>query len=111
MAARDFGVDYLQAQLDGEITLAKHIGVVVDTANDDTVVLRAPLEPNGNHKGSAFGGSLYSISVLGGWWRLTPFRGGNGLEGDAVIQESPTQYLPPVLGELRASLLTPDAAD
>ncbi len=43
-------------------------GIIVEAADDDEpVVLRAPLAPNANHKGTAFGGSLYSLAVLTGW--------------------------------------------
>jgi thioesterase domain-containing protein len=107
----DFGIDFLQSRLDEEIALAKHIGIVVDTANDATVVLRAPLKSNGNHKGTAFGGSLYSVAVLAGWAWLTRFMAVNSISGDAVIQESTTHYLAPVAGELKASVLTPSSAD
>ena len=45
----------------GEFPLARHIGIVVESADDAAVVLRAPLAPNANYKGTAFGGSLYSL--------------------------------------------------
>jgi len=67
----------LQERIDQEIPLAKHIGIVVESADDTTVVLRAPLAPNGNHKGTAFGGSLYSVAVLSGEFRPPP----PGVEG------------------------------
>ena len=51
--------------------LAKHIGIVVESADDSAVVLRAPLAPNANYKGTAFGGSLYSVAVLTGWAWVT----------------------------------------
>ena len=67
----NFGSDYLQNRIVGEFTLAKHIGIVVESADDDAVVLRAPLAPNANYKGTAFGGSLYSVAVLTGWAWVT----------------------------------------
>jgi thioesterase domain-containing protein len=105
-----YGEQYLQARIDKEIQLAKHIGIVVESANAAGVVLRAPLQPNGNHKGTAFGGSLYSVAVLSGWAWLTRFLTVEGIEADAVIQESSMRFLAPVHGELRAHLVPPNAA-
>lgn len=101
----------LQERIDQEIQLAKHIGIVVESADDTTVVLRAPLGPNGNHKGTAFGGSLYSVAVLSGWAWLTRFLAMRNISADAVIQESNMQFLVPVHGELLARMRTPAEAD
>lgn len=101
----------LQERIDQEIQLAKHIGIVVESADDTTVVLRAPLAPNGNHKGTAFGGSLYSVAVLSGWAWLTRFLVMRNIPADAVIQESTMQFLAPVHGELRATMRCPAEAD
>ena len=59
-----FGADYLQRRIDREIVLAKPMGIIVEAADERALVLRAPLAPNANHKGTAFGGSLYSLAVL-----------------------------------------------
>ncbi len=106
----DFGRNYLQDRIANEFALARHIGVVVDAADDAAVVLRAPLAPNANYKGTAFGGSLYSLAVLTGWAWVTRHLAARGVPADAVIQESSTRYLAPVHGELRASAAAPSAA-
>jgi thioesterase domain-containing protein len=108
--ATNFGRDYLQNRIAGEFMLARHIGVVVESADDDAVVLRAPLAPNANFKGTAFGGSLYSLAVLTGWAWVTRYLAARGLPADAVIQESSMRFLSPVKGELRASAAAPSAA-
>ena len=54
----------MQRRLAADFPLARHIGIVVDSAGDDGIVLRAPLGPNANDKGTAFGGSLFSVAVL-----------------------------------------------
>ncbi len=102
-----FGVADMQARIDKEIRLAKHIGIVVDSVSDAGVVLSAPLAPNSNHKGTAFGGSLYSVAVLTGWAWLTRYLLLSGLAADAVIQESTMKFVKPVHGELKASLTAP----
>ena len=106
----NFGSDYLQNRIVGEFTLAKHIGIVVESADDDAVVLRAPLAPNANYKGTAFGGSLYSVAVLTGWAWVTRYLAARGLAADAVIPESSVRFLVPVQGELRASTAAPSEA-
>jgi thioesterase domain-containing protein len=105
-----FGCDYLQKRIAGEFMLAKHIGIVVESADDSAVVLRAPLALNANYKGTAFGGSLYSVAVLTGWAWVTRYLAARGFAADAVIQESSVRFLVPVQGELRASVAAPSDA-
>jgi len=109
--ASAFGADYLQERIDREIVLARPMGVIVESADDLSLVLRAPLAPNANHKGTAFGGSLYSLAVLTGWAWLTRFLATRKLDAEAVIQESSMRFLKPVHGEMRACLEIPAAAD
>ena len=106
-----FGADYLQERIDREIMLARPMGVIVESADELSLVLRAPLAPNANHKGTAFGGSLYSLAVLTGWAWLTRFLATRKLDAVAVIQESSMRFLKPVHGEMRACLEIPAAAD
>jgi len=106
-----FGAHYLQHRIDREITLAKPMGVIVESADDAGVVLRAPLAPNSNHKGTAFGGSLFALAVLAGWAWASRYLATHELAADAVIQESNMRFLAPVHGELRANLATPAAAE
>jgi thioesterase domain-containing protein len=110
LQAGGFGRDYLQNRIVAEFTLARHIGIVVESADDAAVVLRAPLAPNANYKGTAFGGSLYSLAVLTGWAWVTRYLAARGLFVDAVIQESSTRFIAPVEGELRASAAAPSDA-
>jgi len=103
----NFGCKYLQQRILGEFALARHIGIEVESADDGAVVLRAPLAANANYKGTAFGGSLYSVAVLTGWAWVTRYLAARGLSADAVIQESSVRFLVPVHGELRASAAAP----
>lgn len=110
LQAANFGREYLQERIGREFLLARHIGVVVESADDAAVVLRAPLAPNANHQGTAFGGSLYALAVLSGWAWLTRYLAARNVSADAVIQESNTRFLVPVEGELRAHAKAPSAA-
>jgi thioesterase domain-containing protein len=102
-----FGVEYLQTRIEREFPLARHLEVLVDAAHDGAVVVRAPLTPNANHKGTAFGGSLFCVAVLTGWAWASRYIEAHGLNADAVIQESTIRYLKPVNGEFRAALKAP----
>jgi len=105
-----FGKEYLQRRIVSEFALARHIGIVVESADDFGVVLYAPLAPNANYKGTAFGGSLFSVAVLTGWAWVTRYLAATDLPADAVIQGSTMRYLAPVEGTLRASLVAPSTA-
>lgn len=96
----------LEKRIFTDIPLARHIGVRVVEFDGRTLVLSAPLAANSNHKGTAFGGSLFSLAVLAGWGLLTLKLAERGVEGELVVQESRVSYLLPVTGELvaRASL-------
>jgi thioesterase domain-containing protein len=105
-----FGVDYLQTRITNEFPLARHMGIVVERADRGGIVLSAPLAANANYKGTAFGGSLFSVAVLTGWAWVTRYLATTPFIADTVIQESSIRYLAPVRGSLRASL-EPPAAD
>jgi thioesterase domain-containing protein len=109
-AESPFGKEYLQKRITSEFALARHIGVVVERADDFGLVLSAPLAPNANYKGTAFGGSLFSVAVLTGWAWLTRYLDAAQVAADAVIQESTIRYLAPVHGILRATLVPPTTA-
>ena len=103
-----YGAAYLQGRLMTEFALAIHLGVEVEFAGDESVVLRAPLVANANHKGTAFGGSLFSLAALAGWAWLTRYVALQGIAAEAVIQDAQIDYLLPVTGELRAVLQAPN---
>ena len=50
-----------------EIPLARAMALTVAGYDGATLALAAPLAPNGNDKGCAFGGSLASLMTLAGW--------------------------------------------
>ena len=105
-----FGKDYLQKRILAEFSLAAPIGVAVESADDAGITLLAPLGPNANDKGTAFGGSLFSLAALAGWAWVTRYLETHRLAADAVIQESTIRYLTPVHGALRARLAAPAPA-
>jgi thioesterase domain-containing protein len=98
---------YLENSLLTKIPLVKAMGITVAGYDGRTLVLRAPLGPNVNDKGTAFGGSLYSLAVLAGWGLLCIKLKEENLVGDVVIHESAVTYRLPVTGDLEASCTIP----
>lgn len=104
----------LQSILHEEIPLTRSMGLSVNTVDTNRVILTAPLEPNINHKCTAFGGSLYSVAVLCGWSLIYSRLHDLQLHsGHIVIQSSEVNYLLPVDGTIRAicTLQDPEAFD
>lgn len=101
----------LQQTLYTDIPLTREMGLRVAAYDGQTLQLTAPLAPNVNDKGTAFGGSLYNLAVLCGWSLLRLKLNETGLnKKNIVIHEAHTRYLLPVTGELRAACtLTGDA--
>jgi len=93
----------LQKVLNNEIPLTNAIGICVEDYTDNAIKISAPLENNINHKNTAFGGSLYSISVLAGWSLLFALLKENNRQGHIVIHESNIRFHKPVNGNIIAS--------
>jgi thioesterase domain-containing protein len=105
-----FGPAWLKVALEREIPLTRHLALEVEKADDARVQLCAPLAPNRNHRGTAFGGSLFSLAVLTGWAWTTRYLAIHDIPADALIQESSIRYLAPARGALEATLEAPAAA-
>jgi len=92
----------LQNVLHTEIPITRRIGIQVEHCEINRIVLTAPLDPNINHKCTAFGGSLYSVAVLAGWGYIYNNMSIHKLDGHIVIQHSDVNYKAPVDGQIRA---------
>ncbi len=68
----------------------------------DRLCLTAPLAPNINDKGSAFGGSLASMMTLSAWALMTMRLEDAGFSADVYVQDSTVKYLVPLYDDLRA---------
>ena len=98
----------LQNVLHNEIPITRRIGIQVEHCDVDRIVLTAPIEPNINHKCTAFGGSLYSVAVLAGWSFVFHNMKLHHLHGHIVIQHSDVDYIAPVDGQIRAECVMVD---
>jgi thioesterase domain-containing protein len=79
-----YGAQYLRRRIRDEFPLARHIGIEVEYAADDRLVLTAPFEPNANHNGTAFGGSQFCIAVLTGWAWATRYLAARQVTDDSL---------------------------
>lgn len=95
-------IELLQKVLNSEIPLTKSIGLKVKEHDELSLTLSAPLEKNINHKLTAFGGSIYSVSVLSGWGLIYLLLKQHNLSGHIVIQESNIKFIKPVTTDITA---------
>jgi thioesterase domain-containing protein len=100
----------LEQYLHEHIPLSQDMEVSVVSANADSVVLQAPLEPNINHRETVFGGSASALAILAAWSLLHVRLRQEGVEARLVIQRNSMEYDKPILGEFtaRSSLEQPD---
>ncbi len=91
-----------------QIPLTQTMGVKLESYDGEQLVVTAPLEPNHNHLGTAFGGSLSALTTLTGYAMLWLQLGDRNAH--IVIRESNIRYKRPVRGMLRAVCLRPDEA-
>lgn len=92
------------------IPLARNMGIELAACGDDTLALRAPLAPNVNDKGCAFGGSLVSVMTLCGWALVELALRQRQLDCDLFVAESSVAYLAPVWHDFRAESRLSDAS-
>lgn len=86
----------LQQALRGEIPLARAMDLSIVAYDRDSLTLAAPLAPNINDKGCAFGGSLASLMTLAGWGLLKLALDARGIAADIYVKDSTVRYLAPV---------------
>ena len=91
----------LQADILEHIPLARAMQLTVACYSGEELEMAAPLAPNINDKGCAFGGSMASLLTLAGWGLIALGLRAQGLECDIYVGDSTVRYHEPVWGELR----------
>ncbi|GAA5170832.1 YiiD C-terminal domain-containing protein [Viridibacterium curvum] len=96
-------LDYLYAH----IPLSQAMGVTVQSLAQGSVTLAAPLAPNINHRGTAFGGSISTLATLAAWSLLRV--GTDTLDPlpRLVIRRNTVDYSQPVAGDFTATAHAP----
>lgn len=90
------------------IPVGRFMEISVERLDESGIVLQAPLAPSVNDKGSAFGGSLFSLAVLTGWGFTFSLLRREGLEVDVVVQKSEIRFLSQATGPIRADCDLPE---
>lgn len=104
--------EILENYLLKNIPISSAMGVQVDLATAEKVILKAPFSNNINHKKTVFGGSLHSIATLACWCLLHVNL--HKLFGDAiqiVIAGSEIIYLAPVASDFKAECSMPTTSE
>ena len=94
--SHEAAVSRLTRCLDSEIPLTSAMQVSVGQYDGSSLAIEAPLSPNRNHKATAFGGSLYSLSVVSCWGLLLLRLWQEEFDCEIVIQKASANYFLPV---------------
>ena len=93
----------LEREILHDIPLTRAMELRIAAADGESVTLTAPLSPNINDKGCAFGGSLASALTLAGWSLLVLRLRAVQVSADVYVQDSQIKYFAPVWEDFRAT--------
>jgi thioesterase domain-containing protein len=97
----------LEKILHAKIPLTAAMGIRVVQTGPHRLILEAPLAPNVNHLGTAFGGALHTLPTLACYAALWTLLVEGGLDGHVLVKESHARYRAPVRGTFRATCERP----
>ena len=100
-------LDEITAYVHAQMPITRSLGARVELYDGASVRVAAPLAPNLNHFGTAFGGSLSSLAILSGWVLLHLQLGERGIATRLVIQRSALDFAAPVDGDFTATSILP----
>lgn len=98
----------ITAYLHAHIPMTAAIGAEVVERTPTSIIVRAPLAPNLNHRNTAFGGSLSTLGILSGWAVLNFALRDLALPARLVIQKSDCDFIEPVANEFFAETHLPE---
>ncbi|MCG8672172.1 MAG: thioesterase domain-containing protein [Pseudomonadales bacterium] len=101
-------LDIVREKLKGQVPLVQHMGVDIVEYQPGYVAVEAPLEPNLNTHGTAFGGSLYCVATMCGWSLVHLTLMDAGFEPNVWVTKGEVIYAKPVTGNLRAQVKASD---
>ncbi len=93
----------LEREILDHIALARAMAVGAEAYDGESLTLSAPLAPNVNDKGCAFGGSLVGLMTLAGWGLVKLALDRQGRACDIYVQDSDVRYLAPVWNDFTAT--------
>lgn len=96
-------LDYVRRKASHGVPLIGHMQLDVVSWSPGQVIVEAPLVPNLNTHGTAFGGSLYCVASVAGWAMVHLTLMEAGLMPSVWIVKGEINYSRPVNGVLRAT--------
>ncbi len=100
----------LNDYLNRHVPLFRAMQAQIQRCDAAGLALTAPLEPNVNDKGTAFGGSMAAIAALTGWTMTTLILRNHGESAEIVIIDSHLKFLRPVREGIVAECVLPEPA-
>ena len=101
--------EWLTDVLTRQIPLGGAMSLEIARLDERGIELRAPLAPNVNDKGTAFGGALVSLMILAGWSLPRLLLRRAELDADLVIGRCEVRFSAPVAGDFVVDCDWPDA--
>jgi thioesterase domain-containing protein len=103
----DLNLMAVERYLYEHIPLSAAMAVSVSSIDDGGVILSAPLQPNINHRSTAFGGSISAVAILSAWTLIYVRLQLRSIPCQIVIQSSSIDYLQPIESDFSAHCLNP----
>ena len=94
-------LDQVRHKLRSQVPLIAHMGVDLVSWDGATVMVEAPLAPNLNTHGTAFGGSLYNVAAMTGWSAVHLTLMDAGHTPSVWVAKGEIEYKIPVRGAIR----------
>jgi len=101
-------INKLQNKLHYEIPLTKVMNITIKDYNKETLITSAPLDININDKGTAFGGSLSTMTIISSWslcWLITNELGFEN--SNIVVIKNTNSYKRPVTKDINCVTIKP----
>ncbi len=86
----------------GTMPPVRALGLQMADYDGQRLTITAPIEPNINDKGSAFGGSLASAATLAAWALCGVKLLEAGFDADVYVQDTTVRYLAPLYSDFHA---------
>lgn len=105
-------IKQLEKKLHNEIPLTKFMNLEISDYTNSHLITKAPLDVNINDKGTAFGGSLATITIISAWglsWLISKELGFNS--SNIVVIKNEHSYKKPVTKDIVCYTLKPSKED
>ena len=101
-------LEQVRQRLQQQLPLIEHMGIDIVSWDGEQVRVSAPLAPNLNVHGTAFGGSLFSVGAMAGWSAVLLTFMDAGHDPHVWLASSQIEFIQPVRGNLEAqACITP----